>query len=407
MNKQFLTLMQNQAELSGIVAKAASENRAFTDDEKARCLTLKAENEALTNELKEPTSDGRKSFLSGLGANAGHSGPMVLKSDQSLESIVKAQTPDEFREGLSLGRILKGYVTGDWSGAELEMKAMASTPTSAGGILIPSVLSARVIDLARNIAAVMRAGAVTVPMTSAKLTMARQTSDVTAAWYAEGGEISESDAAFDSVVFTARKMGTMVRVSNELLADAQNIDSVLENSLAQAIALELDRAALLGTGASNQPTGVRNIGGVNTVATVGSPADYDKFLQALFAIRGFNFEPNAAIYSSRTAESLAKLKTGLSGDKTPLAAPSDWANLAKLVSNQVPNNTGTGTNESLAFVGQFNQLGIGLRAGIQIEVSNSAKDVFEKDQTMIRATWRGDVQAFQPKAFTVMSGILA
>jgi HK97 family phage major capsid protein len=120
-----------------------------------------------------------------------------------------------------------------------------------------------------------------------------------------------------------------------------------------------------------------------------------------------NYTPNAVINAVRTGKTLAQLKTGLSGDKTPLVMPAEYAALTRLVSNQVPTNLGAGTNEALAFVGDFRELLIGLRANISIEVSRDADTAFAKDQTMIRATWRGDVQVARATAFCLMSGITA
>jgi HK97 family phage major capsid protein len=394
------SIVQKHAQLSDLVAKLAAENRAPSDAEKQSLETLKAEIAAIKANWE---SEGRKAFLGGL--HQQQERKPLLNTQDSLCEHIKGSYPEEFNR-LSLGRLLRGWIAGSWDGAELEQKAMTSSPTTAGGILIPAVLSARIIDRARNLARVFQAGAVTVPMTSNNLTMARNTQDVTAGWYSPNTSITESDMAFDAVTFTARKLAALVRIENELLEDASNVDAVVEESIGAAIALELDRVALLGTGTAPQPKGLLNVSGVNTVTAVGTPADYDKFLTAIYAVRKQNFEANAAIYSARTAETLAKLKTGLTGDKTPLAAPADWSALSRLVSNQVPDNLGAG-NESAAFVGQFDQLMIGLRRNILLEVSREASDVFPKDQTLIRATWRGDVQVAQPKAFCVLSGITA
>lgn len=394
-------LVNLQTDLSEIIAKCAAENRQPSTDEGKRIGDIQTELKAIRTEWE---SAGRTAFLAGLTTKTER--PLaVLKSDQRFADVVKGSYPADF-ERLSLGKILRGYMTGDWSNAELEMKAMSSTP-SAGGVLIPAPLSARVIDIARNRAVAFRAGAATVPMATSTLKLAKLTTDITAGWYAENATISEADAAFDSVTFTARKMATIVRVANELLEDAEGVDAVIEESIGMAIALELDRVALRGSGTAPEPRGVYNVASINTVTSVGTPANYDKFVQGIYAVRGYNFEPNAIVYSSRTGESLAKLKTGLSGDNTPLVQPADMAALAKLVTNSIPNNLGGGSNESFAILAQWNQLLIGLRREIRIEISREADDAFHKDQTLIRATWRGDVQHPQPKAYCVLDDITA
>jgi HK97 family phage major capsid protein len=69
---------------------------------------------------------------------------------------------DQADEPLSFDKYLRGMATGRWDDADHE-RALAEATTGAGGALVPSPLSARVIDLARNKTVVFRAGAQTVP----------------------------------------------------------------------------------------------------------------------------------------------------------------------------------------------------------------------------------------------------
>lgn len=403
------TLVTKQSELTGILSKLAAENRAPNDEEKRQLETLQNEVKAIRTGWE---SEGRKRFLEGITRT--DEKPVILKADQKLSEVVKGTYPAEM-DRLSISRILRGYVYGDWHGSELEMKAMASSPTSAGGIFIPAPLSARVIDLARAQSVVFRAGAVTVPMETATVKLPRVTTDPTAAFYSEAQAIAASDGVFDSVTFTARKLACLVVVNNELLEDAQGVDAAIENSIATAMALKLDYVALTGSGTPPEPRGVFNTSGINTVTSVGTPANFDKFMTAVFSIKADNFSPNAIAYSARTAETLAKLKTGISSDNTPLAQPADYAELAKYVSTQIPNNLGVGTNESFAIIGQWNQLAVGVRKTITIEmaregaydISGTVYSAFQKDQTLVRAILRADVQVMQPTAFCAMSGITA
>jgi HK97 family phage major capsid protein len=390
-------LVKKQAEISTIVSTLAAENRTPNDSEKAQLDTLKGDVAAIKANFE---SEGRKAFLGSLETKQDKR--VLLAKGESFESTVSF--PDEHKR-LSIGKLLRGWIDGDWTGAELEQKAMTSSPTTAGGMLIPTVLSSRIIDVARAKAAVFQAGATTVPMSSNNLKVARATQDISAAWYNPNAAIAESDMVFDSVDFTARKMGCLVRVENELLEDATGIDEAITNSIGSAIALELDRVGLLGPGVAPQPQGLYANTDVNAVAAFGVPADYAKFLTGYFNVVGYNFAPNAVIYNSRTAAKLASLVSGIAGDKTQLAEPKPWDAVTKYVSNQIPNANLPGATDSAAFLGEWRYLWVGLRRNILLEVSREAGDVFSKDQTLIRATWRGDVQLAQPKAFNKYTGI--
>lgn len=384
-------LVTKQATLTGIVAKIAAEGRAATDEEKSQLDSLRADVDAIQ---KSWTDNGRRAFLAGL--QKPEKSNLVLKAGDSFADQFKGQYPSEL-EGLNLGLLVRGVVTGEWSGAELERKATLSTNlSSAGGFLVPEPLSNRVIDLARNKSYVVQAGAGTVPMTSSTLDIAKLLSDPTVAWTAENAVIGESDVTFGRASFKANKLACVVRMSAELMEDAANVQTVVENALASAIALEIDRASLLGTGAG-QFLGVVNGTNVNTVTSVGTLADYDDFIDAVFAVRGYNFEPNAAMYSPTTGKKLAKMVTGLASDLTKLVPPADFANLQKYVTNQI--------GDTVAVVGQWDQYLIGLRSQIRIEISREADTAFMRDQVLIKATYRGDGMPVNGRAFAVLSGI--
>jgi HK97 family phage major capsid protein len=388
-------LVTKQAEISTIVSTLAAENRTPNDSEKAQLETLKGDVAAIKANFE---SEGRKAFLGSLETKQDKQ--ILLAKGDSFEHACKGSYPDEMNR-LSISKYLRGIVTGEWEGAELERKMMVSSGVSA---VIPTPLSSRIIDVARNRAAVFAAGAATIPMSTATLKVARELTDATAYWTSENSTITPSDATFDAVTFTARKSAVICGLSNELLEDGQGVDEAINNSIGAAIGLAVDYAALHGSGTPPEPEGLYNNSDVNTVTSVGNIADFDKFLQAIYQIRGYNFNANSVIFNSAVAKKIAGLKTGLSGDKTSLVAPADFQALSKFVSNQTPVDIGSPTEGAAAFVGQFNQLWVGLRRNILVEVSREADDAFSKDLTYIRATWRGDIQFAQPKAFSVMKG---
>ncbi len=150
--------------------------------------------------------------------------------------------------------MLRGIVTGNWRDADLERKAAGEGSSGAGGVFIPELVSARVIDLARNVARVFQAGAQTIPMENATLRVPRLTQDATlGGWYNEAQDILSADDVFDGVTFTARKLAVILAINNELLEDAPNASATLEMSIAKAAVLALDYAALKGSGTPPTP----------------------------------------------------------------------------------------------------------------------------------------------------------
>ena len=342
----------------------------------------------------------------------------VLGPKDRMSSIV-APTASE---PLSLGKYMRGIVTGKWENAGAERLAMSEGTLGSGGYLLPAPLSAQVIDRARNLSVVVRAGAITVPMESSTLAMARVTADPTAGWHSENGVISTSEPTFDRVNFAAQTLACLASTSAELWDDAANLDTVLLNVIAKVMALELDRASLTGTGTAPQPKGIRNQTGVvidsttfgtngaaiSTTTPTGAVA-WDWLSKQIGALWTVNENPNAVIYAPRTAQELDLLRasTGVA-----LPPPGSVAALQRLFSNQVPINLTQGTSNAAsdAYVGDFSLAMIGMRQQIQIEISRTANvgstSLFSTYGIGIRAILRADFQLARPAAFRVCSGIL-
>src|SRR4030095_2900310 len=103
------------------------------------------------------------------------------------------------------------------------------------------------IDRLRAALVVARAGAVTVPLSSDTVKIARLLTDPTAAWRSENGAVAESDPTFEAVTFTPRSLDVFFKTSRELVEDSINIAEILEATLVRSFAVEVDRVCLAGT----------------------------------------------------------------------------------------------------------------------------------------------------------------
>ncbi len=393
------SLVTKHADLSAIVAKCATENRAPSDEEKKRLDTLKSEIETIRKDFE---NEGRKRFAANLDRESRKDGITLLKKEDSLEKHYRPYCPEEHAE-LSLGKMLKGFVTGDWTGADLERKAAGEGSSAAGGIFIPTLVSARVIDLARNVARVFQAGAQTIPMSNATLIVPRLTADVVGGWTPEAADITAADGTFDGVTFTAHKLAVILAIDNELLEDAPNAGASLENSIAKAAALALDSAAMYGAGTGATPKGLVNQTDVEIDNAIGSVIDYTKIAALCATVRGYNFEPNAFLWSAKTQNKFRNLQDTL---HQPLRQPATVPDV-DYVTNQVTDGD--------VFVGKWDELAFGMRAGMRIEASREASymtgspvayaNAFSRDQTIFRLVIRGDWQPLHPRAFAIGRGI--
>lgn len=397
-------------------SKAETEKRGLTNEERSSWEEAKNKLNDLNTILEAVETEERKAashageYGTYLGGNENSKGEEsttewrdittgreihVLKPEQRFIDLLK---PEE--RNLSLGRAVRALITSDWSGAEAEQRAL-STGAGSGGVMVPEVLSSRIIDLARAKSVVMSAGARSVRMDSKTLTIARLASDPTFEYKAENVAFTASDPTFGALTFSAFTLGTLVTMSRELAADASNAVSAIENAIAQALALEIDRVALLGTG-TTQPTGILNAADIQEVAGAAG-FTYADLLAARTKVLTANGLPNGYIISPREDGTLESLMTT---DGHYLAPPRSIEALTRHISNNIPITLGTGS-DSVAFLGDFKQVLFGVRQGMLIEVSNDAGDAFEKHQVKIKCTWRGDVQFEQPSQLVRIKGITA
>jgi len=124
------------------------------------------------------------------------------------------------------------------------------------------------IDVLRNASSVMRAGATTLNGLSGDVRIPKKTAAASAAWIAsEGGAASESEMTVGNVAMTPKTLGAFTDITRQLMIQSSmDVERLVRDDLAQALALAIDLAALEGSGASGQPTGVLNASGVTKVS---------------------------------------------------------------------------------------------------------------------------------------------
>lgn len=331
-----------------------------------------------------------------------HGNVRILSKSQKLEELVDR---DSAGADITFGRLLKGIVLGDWTGVDPEFKAQSVGLGTGGGYLVPELLSSRVIDRARASAAAMAAGAQTVPMDSNELAIGRLSGGATTGWKSENASITAGDLSFERVTLRSRTLTALVKSSVELVEDAPDIGSTIENELSRALGLELDRAVIRGTGAANEPLGIRNQTGIGTTAVGGALTRYENISDAVRDIRIQNFEPDFLFYAPRTAGFFDKL-----ADTTnqPLRPPASWDQLRKFATTSIPTNLGAGSDTELV-VGRGSEILVGVRTRLTIEASRQAADssgsAFGDLQVWVRAYLRADVALAHPAAFHVLTGV--
>ncbi|MDD5580867.1 MAG: phage major capsid protein [Methylobacter sp.] len=316
-------------------------------------------------------------------------------------------------QGMSVGTIMKGMVLGANGNLSLQ-NALNEGTDSAGGYSIAAELLRGFVDKLRDKSVLFQAGSQIFLLDTAKTNLATVVSDPVAGWRAEAAAVNESDMVLGSVQFQPKSLAVLVKVSRELLEDSINIEEILMNSLAQGLATQLDYAGLYGSGASNQPLGLKSV--LTTAsrtssiagngAKISATGSYNILIRQVGKVAASNDEANAFVMSPRSYYDIQ----GLS-DTTgqPLNAPAIIANkINMLYSNSVPSTQTRGTASGICseiFLGNFENLILGLRSQLRIEILNQT---FAGNlQVGFLAHLRADWQVSRPNSFWNLTGILA
>jgi len=306
---------------------------------------------------------------------------IVLDKHEKLTDFASPSNSNETRVGF--GEFVKAMAMGAQT-PDIRA-AMEEASIGGGGATVPDYLFKQLIDRMRAKTVCIAAGAKTVQLQTLQTSIARLTGDPTAGWRLENAAIAESAASFDRVTFTANSLAVLVKVSRELLEDSVNLNEALMNAFAQSMAISLDKAALIGSGTAPEPRGIWNTTGVGAL-TAGA-LNYSLLLDGVLAMKTANAGDPTAITMNPTQWRALQGLVDSTGQ--PLRAPAALEKLPQLTSTTMP------ANEMI--LGDFSQLMIGVRSGLNIEL---LKERFaDNHQYAFIAHLRADVQLAHPAAF--------
>ncbi|WP_426954109.1 phage major capsid protein [Muricoccus radiodurans] len=327
----------------------------------------------------------------------------LLEHRHRLTSFVERR-PEHRASPLSLGGLIRGLAFGPRT--EPERRAMAEAAVGTGGALVPQVLAAEVIDAMRARSVMVRGGARTFPMDAQTVRFARLLSLPVGGWRAENAPIVESEPSLDAPTLTAHSWAVLTKISRELAEDAANLDATLRGAFAASAALAIDRAALFGAGTGNEPLGIYNTPGIQTITmgtNGGALAAWNAILDAVASLEAADAgDVTAMVAAPRTARTVAGF-----ADTTgqPLATPPRLANVPLLTTTSVPTNlvAGTSSNTSPIILGDFREVIIGVRT--QLTITLLTERYADTGQLAFVTWWRGDVLVQRPAALARITGI--
>ena len=181
-----------------------------------------------------------------------------------------------------------------------------------GGYLVPDEFEHTIIERLQD-ENIFRKIAHIITTSSGDRKIPVATTKGTAVWMDEGAAFTESDDKFDQISIGAHKLGTMIKVSDELLNDsAFDLEAYISNEFARRIGAAEEEAFLTGAG-TKSPLGIlAETGGAETgVTTAGAAAiTADEIMDLYYSLRS-PYRKNASfILNDMTIKAIRKLKDG-------------------------------------------------------------------------------------------------
>jgi len=123
------------------------------------------------------------------------------------------------------------------------------------------------IDVLRNSSSVMRAGTTMLNGLSGDVKVPKKLTAAAAGWIAtEGSDSSESEFSVGSVAMVPRQLGAHTLITRQMMQQSSmDVENLVRDDLAQALALAIDLAALEGPGTGGAPTGLLSTGSLTKV----------------------------------------------------------------------------------------------------------------------------------------------
>ena len=291
-------------------AKAWEAAKAFLDSHRTDKGVLSAEDDAAYTRMEQEISD--------LGKEISRMERLEALDAQMKKPVNQPLTgkPMSSRTIERTGRASDEYRTSFWdmmrSKAPLPsvVNALQEGTDSEGGYLVPDEYERTLVEaleeenVFRQLAKVIRtsSGDRKIPVVATK---------GTASWIDEEGAYTESDDSFGQVSIGAYKVGTMIKVSEELLNDSVfDLESYIAKEFARRIGAKEEEAFFTGDG-SGKPLGIlAATGGAETgvTATSSTAVTADELMDLFYSLKSPYRKKAVWVLNDSTIKAVRKLK---------------------------------------------------------------------------------------------------
>lgn len=136
---------------------------------------------------------------------------------------------------------------------------------TGGNAVATNLLSQSFVDMLRNRAVLMRLATPLAGLVG-NVDIPKQASGASGYWIGEDDDAPEDNLELSQFGMSPKTVAAFSEITRKLLKQSSlDVEALVRRDLATALALTIDKAGFYGTGAGNQPLGIKNTSGVNAV----------------------------------------------------------------------------------------------------------------------------------------------
>lgn len=188
------------------------------------------------------------------------------KTNESKRAGLAWEVSAELRKDLPAGMCDHGGLLVPYS-LPIAQRAGLDTATATKGAELKFTEHRTFIDALRRRSVVIKGGATVLSGLVGDINDPQQVNQGTASWTTQnpGGDVADSNATFGAVPLSPKELISTTSYSRQLLSQSvasADVDSIVRLDLAKIHGIAIDAAALAGSGAAGQPTGLINRAGM-------------------------------------------------------------------------------------------------------------------------------------------------
>lgn len=302
------------------------------------------------------------------------------------------------RGKLTKDEVIVGFFKGLVEKDDAVVKALSEGTAADGGYLFPDEFRAEVV-MALAAASVVKPLVRVIPMSRDIMKIPSVVAKPLVTWTAENATKSTTTAEFYEITLTARKCAEIMYLSDELVADSDQIDVVrlIIDLFAQEMATQIDRVICQGNG-TTEPTGLNTATIADGATGVLSIA---KIIQ-LYGSLPQQYHKNASWLMA--TDNWVKLMQMTDSNGQYLWQPSLQAGAPNTLLGK-PVYVSDWIGEANIYFGDFKYYWLGDRQQMTVKISQDTETAFTKDQTAVRVVMRVAGNVALADAFRQFSSI--